>query len=415
MKIILVAVFLASCLLFQLAECKSKQSSSTNSAKKEGGGDNGRFATIIEKSYMNLIPLSDSNFSKFIVERPREYHAVLLFTATAPQYQCSVCTSTKKDYAKAASYYREKYDLSSTAPENRIAFFILEVDSARSIFNDMGLETVPRIYSLPPTKSNSPKMKMGEFEIEVRKLIEGIGSFLGELGSRTGVKIDVTMSPLPILCVLLIVAYCVALLAAAASTEPTKAIFWYQSPSLWVVVSLLVFGVGVSGSLFCVIRAAPLYGAGGRNGVRIFAGQGRDQYLIEGIIIALMTVGCGMAGMLVYYGTKVPLGPVVRHVIVIAAMSAFAVLCMEIGDAYIDKTRWYSIKETLDPSLWTFLTSGVKKTSGLLKRLVRLSEYWLFEYKSWEGFTKKFKALIVDYVERVAKDVLTYGSISRTT
>lgn len=34
----------------------------------------------------------------------------------------------------------------------------------------------------------------------------------------------------------------------------------------------------------------------------------------------------------------------------------------------------------------------------LPKRLYRLSEIWLLEYKDWDVFQKKFKLLVVDYV-----------------
>ena len=359
------------------------------------------------------LPLTDGNFSRFVVERPRSYHAVLMFTATAAKYQCSVCVQTKKSYTDAAAYYREQYDLGSVAEEQRIAFFLLEVDSARQIFNDMGLETVPRIYVLPPTRSDSPKMKMGEYEVEVRSLMEGVASFLGQVEARTKVPVAMTVSPLPVLAALAFVAYFLALLAAAAAREPAKALLWYQSPGIWIVFSTLCFGVGVSGSIFCVIRSAPLYGAD-RQGVRIFAGAGRDQYFVEGVLVALMTVGCGVSGLLVYYGTKLPFSPL-RHAVVIASMGCFTVLCLEIGEAYVDKTRWYSVKETVDKPVWEFLTSTVKKNSGLLKRMLRLSEIWLLEYKSWGGFTAKVQTLLVEFVKREALSVLTFGSVSKKT
>lgn len=63
------------------------------------------------------------------------------------------------------------------------------------------------------------------------------------------------------------------------------------SCSFWPTFSnkQICFGVGVSGSIFCVIRSAPLYGYG-REGPVIFADEGREQFLIEGIIISALTV-----------------------------------------------------------------------------------------------------------------------------
>ena len=66
------------------------------------------------------------------------------------------------------------------------------------------------------------------------------------------------------------------------------------------------------------------------------------------------------------------------------------------------------MKETVPPELWAWVTGSVKKSTGLAKRLVRLSEFWLGpDCKDWGSFQKKFKLLIVDYLERL---VLGTGS-----
>ena len=54
-------------------------------------------------------------------------------------------------------------------------------------------------------------------------------------------------------------------------------------------------------------------------------------------------------------------------------------LLLQIWNAYVMKTGWYSLRETLPQELWAFLTSSVKRGSGPAKRLIRLSEFWLFE------------------------------------
>ena len=231
MKIALALLIVVGCLC--LAQCKRQE-------KKQEPKSS--FTSVLETAPgFPVLTLGDGNFSKFVVERPREYHAVLLFTATAPKYQCSVCVATKRAFSDAAAYYREQYDLNTTSPQNRVVYFLLEVDSARNTFNDMGLETVPRIYALPPTKSDSPKMRMGEYEIEVRAIMEGAKAFLADVESRTGVKVSVTVSPVPVFTGLCIVAYFLALLAASAATDPEKAIFWYQTPWLWSLETMKRF------------------------------------------------------------------------------------------------------------------------------------------------------------------------------
>jgi len=136
-----------------------------------------------------ILYLGDGNFTKYVVDRPREYYAMLLFTATAPQYQCSVCVKTKGTYIEAATHYQNQYNFETTPTDKKMVFFVVEVDSARSVFNDMQLETVPRVYVLPPTQTKSPKMKIGDFEVESKVLLDGTKAVLNEIESISGIKV----------------------------------------------------------------------------------------------------------------------------------------------------------------------------------------------------------------------------------
>lgn len=162
------------------------------------------------------------------------------------------------------------------------------------------------------------------------------------------------------------------------------------------------FGVGVSGSIFCVIKSAPMYGMT-RQGASIFATQGRDQYLLEGIIIAFMTLLCACSAYFMILATKIRRFPLLRHVLVILSLAVWVVLGSYIFEVYVSKTGWYHLKDTMPPELWFWISSAVKKTTTLPKRLWRVSEIWLFETKDWAGFQKKFQALVVDYLIKAKK------------
>jgi hypothetical protein len=156
--------------------------------------------------------------------------------------------------------------------------------------------------------------------------------------------------------------------------------------------------VGVSGSIFCIIRSAQPYGMT-REGLVLFAPQGRDQFLIEGIVVALWTVGAALSYTFMLYATKLRF-PVLRHVLVLLSMTVFIVLLLQIWHAYVDKTGWYNLKDTFPVELWAWISASVKKTSPLSKRLLRMSEYWLYEAKDWSAFQKKFNAIVVDYLKK---------------
>lgn len=48
----------------------------------------------------------------------------------------------------------------------------------------------------------------------------------------------------------------------------------------------------------------------------VFAGQGRDQYLVEGIFVALLTLGNGLALCLMLAATRIKRFPLFRHALV---------------------------------------------------------------------------------------------------
>jgi hypothetical protein len=393
---------------------KKSKSESVSPSNSESSSTRIRLQEVVD-----VLPytwLSDKNFTRYIVDRPRDYHAVVMFTATSKEYQCAICLMARDGFIDGAKAYHDQSDFESgidvehtdaierqAAGAQRVAFFIMEITNARKTFDDMGLESVPRIYALPPTQEGSPKMRMQDFEIEIRAMTNGAKGFLEAVSEKTGVKMEAKTNPAPAVLYLGITAYLLGLLATNASKDPTAALLWYREPALWRALSILCFCVGVSGSIFCIIRSPPWYGNDyrGGTGIQIFAGQGREQYVLEGMIIAGVSVLVAIAGTVV---VKAPswtnLPSILRHVLVIAGLAVFVTFSIQLAEIYIFKTPWYNIKETIPEDIWTWMRGSVRKTSTLPKRIMRLSEIWLYEFKDWTGFGKKAKSLLVDYLFR---------------
>ena len=178
-------------------------------------------------------------------------------------------------------------------------------------------------------------------------------------------------SPGPALLALCGIAYLLAWLATNAQKDPGAAVLWYRAPALWACVSTVCFCVGVSGSIFCVIRSPPWYGNNYQKGggLQIFAGQGREQYVLEGLLIAGMSVLCGGALAVGYKATKMHVGSVMRHVLVLMALAIFVTVAVQLTEIYIFKTGWYRIQETVPAEVWSWFKGSVRKSSSLPKRL----------------------------------------------
>lgn len=48
----------------------------------------------------------------------------------------------------------------------------------------------------------------------------------------------------------------------------------------------------------------------------------------------------------------------------------------------------------------TFLFGNMKKGSGLARRLLRVTQLWLYEFKDWPSFSKTATNLVVNHAKR---------------
>lgn len=108
---------------------------------------------------------------------------------------------------------------------------------------------------------------------------------------------------------------------------------------------------------------------------------------------------CGVFGLLTYYAAKLPIY-IGRDVVIIVAIAVFTVSSVYIFEYYSLKASYYRMERILPAPLWMWFTAPVKKSSGILKRLIRVISFVLTECNSWDAFFGKVKSLLVDYIAR---------------
>lgn len=182
---------------------KSSSSSASPSSSSTSSSSSSSLSKIdqISKAILSggpLVALSDRNFSKFINDRPRDFYAVVVLTATDPQYKCSVCVKAKRNLEDVAKLYVSQYNISEIPANQRVVFFKAEVDDARNIFTELRVETVPRTFVFPPADTKSKKVPMQEYEIEGRGFLESLSSSVETVNNVTGVKVLLASSSIRI-------------------------------------------------------------------------------------------------------------------------------------------------------------------------------------------------------------------------
>lgn len=167
MKYILSALLIATA--FGAVDGASKRSKKTSGTKSPVDDAGERHRTLANKFLsQNVVSLTDSNHSKFINSRPRDYTAVVMYTALSKNHQCDVCRSLQPLFNDVAAFYNAQYNFNTSLPNERLAFFIVDADLAGRTFDDMRLETVPKFYVYPTKTSSTPKLKQEFLEMSNR-------------------------------------------------------------------------------------------------------------------------------------------------------------------------------------------------------------------------------------------------------
>mmetsp|Transcript_3078 Transcript_3078/g.5391 ORF Transcript_3078/g.5391 Transcript_3078/m.5391 type:complete len:436 (+) Transcript_3078:22-1329(+) len=370
--------------------------------------------------------LHSGNYTSHVVTSPREFPIAIFFTARSPKYGCTGCPIFEQKFQEVAQSYMALPE-NKRRGKNEMAFVTVAIDDAMNAFQNNQFTHVPRLYVLPPmpegARLKEPIDPLYEFDVntfETKKFLQYLkdrhqivipGSLKGESWRL------VAGAALALLWGL--VAHRVTRGPGGGGARAARG--FLRSPRLWLGVSLACYAFGVSGSVYCVIRNPPKYISQGVNFDRLelVSGGGRDQYVYEGLLVGAAAVAAGLA-LAAFAAVAVPPRGGAKRWLVPRAVAAAVCLAVAIYSAqflytlYVKKTRWYSLGNTLPEGVKKWLGDSVKKGSGWAKRLLRLSEYFLFEYKDTAGLWKKTKVLVVGYALRwpwaVAADL---GALAR--
>jgi hypothetical protein len=124
--------------------------------------------------------------------------------------------------------------------------------------------------------------------------------FLEELEERLGLVIE----PIPDVNFTMNVAVCVCALVALAvylvldQWAFVSGLLWRRG--VWLTFTYLVYGSGVGGMVYCVIRTPPPFGVSQRQ-VQLFAMRsGSEQFVLEGVVMGVINLMVGLSFVGVY-------------------------------------------------------------------------------------------------------------------
>ena len=156
---------------------------------------------------------------------------------------------------------------------------------------------------------------------------------------RSGRKVEIIYSPWPkilTLCGILVVSGIAGPRLAVIFVPLLRRYKW-----LWFIFSLVLYGLGVSGSIYSYLRNVPNHGYDQKTKRPVYFAGDRAQYFYEGIIIWAILVGGGVSIVVSAYGELPSLLKPFRPLVNLAFLAAFATLFRFYVTLYLSKASWY--------------------------------------------------------------------------
>jgi hypothetical protein len=119
--------------------------------------------------------------------KSRNYNALVMMTAIDSKYQCDICHRGLQIFSQVGSQYASQYSLQSDILNERLAFFVMDVDSSRKMFQQMHVEFVPQFFLFPVDELNGPRVET--IQINQEQALAGTKALIAGLNEILGLKV----------------------------------------------------------------------------------------------------------------------------------------------------------------------------------------------------------------------------------
>ncbi len=234
--------------------------------------------------------LSAAEYKYFLEETPRPYDVVVFFTAP----KCKMCDEVEAELTQVANLYKNNgavYPINEENGKQRAVYFVkVSYETAtKEIFVGLHLKTVPNILVSTPKilrlRENEKVEHYRNFlwEISTKDKLTS-KKLLNYVNEKTGRNVEYKESILNLFLVMIVLcAFLAAGVFAFLKFRP-----FFLSPKLWMVGSMLVYFICMSGFVYNMIqdRPLPLVNIGRNGNLEWIIQEGRSQYRLEGYIVS---------------------------------------------------------------------------------------------------------------------------------
>ncbi|KAG5178902.1 hypothetical protein JKP88DRAFT_224950 [Tribonema minus] len=219
---------------------------------------------------------------------------------------------------------------------------VADVDLNRKVFQGYELQSVPQVAHFAPEAAPGAGAGWPQADMmPVTKLFtaEDIAQFVGD---KTGFRYTIYRSQFAARMALLALLLFLVGALRTAITNVALVLRVVRSPTLWLVVSLLVYTFSISGAIFDIIRSPPPFVISAQTRKPVyFSPQPNSQYVVEGFIVGILNLTTAFCGMVVVAIAPRIKARALRQTVTLAAAALFGLLFALSVTIYTWKNRWY--------------------------------------------------------------------------
>ncbi|KAJ6260593.1 hypothetical protein Dda_4819 [Drechslerella dactyloides] len=244
-----------------------------------------KYHTLVELSNSGKGPkgqilLNDNNYND-LTSAPRNYTAVVLFTAMDQRFGCTLCRDFQPEFDLLGSSWNKQHP-----KQDGIFFAVLDFSVGKQTFQRLQMSTAPIMMLFPPTTVGSAAEHAPiryDFNPNDVNAAEAVAHWVS---SRT--KQTVTIHrPFNY------VKFVTMIVGVIGTATMSKLAYPYLAPALysrnlWAALSLVAVLLFTSGHMFNHIRKVPYTVPGRNGGVSYIAGGFSNQFGLETQIIAVV-------------------------------------------------------------------------------------------------------------------------------
>ncbi|KAK2731632.1 oligosaccharyl transferase subunit ost3/OST6 [Myotisia sp. PD_48] len=263
-------IALATCLIWPIGAILA--ASSPKSANK--------YETYRARAKSGPIELNDASYQE-LTAIPRDYHLVVLLTATEARFGCELCRAFQPEW----DFLGRSWHKADLGDSTKTLIGTLDFSRGRKTFHSLMLQSAPIVLLFPPTSGpgSKPDNKPIRFDFTGPISAEQMNTWISRLlpdGPRPSLNRPINYGKIAILATMLL-GLISLLTVTSAYVLPI-----IQSRNLWTAVSLLLILLFTSGYMFNHIRKVPYVTGDGKGGISYFAAGFSNQLGLESQVVA---------------------------------------------------------------------------------------------------------------------------------